>query len=313
MKEVQSAGQRIMNAVSKVIVGKDEVIEKVSIALLARGHVLLEDVPGVGKTTLAKAFAKALGCTFKRIQCTPDLLPADIIGSNVYHLQEGRFTFRPGPIFAHIVLADEINRASPKTQSSLLECMDEYQVTVDGVTHPLPQPFFLIATQNPIEPEGIFPLPESQTDRFCLRLRLGYPDTGEEKRILMEQRYKHPLEMLEPVTNAEEVLEMQRAIRTVFVHELIYDYVLKLVRQTRTDERVMLGASPRASLFLVHTAQARAALHGRDYVAPDDVKALAVDVLAHRLLIKPHPRLEGVTAEQIIHEMLERVPVPDAM
>jgi MoxR-like ATPase len=312
MKEVQAWSERVIKAVSKVIVGKRDVIEKTVIALLAQGHVLLEDVPGVGKTTLAKALAKALGCTFKRIQCTPDLLPSDITGANVYLVHEGKFKFKPGPIFANILLADEINRASPKTQSSLLECMDEHQVTVDGVTYQLPEPFFIIATQNPIESEGIFPLPESQVDRFCMRLRLGYPTAEEEKMVLIGQRLSHPIESLQPVTDAQEVVRMQKAIREVFVSELIYKYVLDLVHQTRTDKHLLLGASPRASLFLVRTAQAKAAMSGRDYVSPDDIKALAVDVLAHRLLINPIYATEGITGEQLVKEILERTPLPDA-
>ncbi|MFA4043312.1 MAG: hypothetical protein HZRFUVUK_000077 [Candidatus Fervidibacterota bacterium] len=312
MKEVQAWSERVIKAVSKVIVGKRDVIEKTVIALLAQGHVLLEDVPGVGKTTLAKALAKALGCTFKRIQCTPDLLPSDITGANLYLVHEGKFKFKPGPIFANILLADEINRASPKTQSSLLECMDEHQVTVDGVTYQLPEPFFIIATQNPIESEGIFPLPESQVDRFCMRLRLGYPTAEEEKMVLIGQRLSHPIESLQPVTDAQEVVRMQKAIREVFVSELIYKYVLDLVHQTRTDKHLLLGASPRASLFLVRTAQAKAAMSGRDYVSPDDIKALAVDVLAHRLLINPIYATEGITGEQLVKEILERTPLPDA-
>jgi len=312
MKEVQAWSERVIEAVSKVVVGKRDVIEKTVIALLAQGHVLLEDVPGVGKTTLAKALAKALGCTFKRIQCTPDLLPSDITGANVYLVHEGKFKFKPGPIFANILLADEINRASPKTQSSLLECMDEHQVTVDGVTYQLPEPFFIIATQNPIESEGIFPLPESQVDRFCMRLRLGYPTAEEEKMVLIGQRLSHPIESLQPVTDAQEVVRMQKAIREVFVSELIYKYVLDLVHQTRTDKHLLLGASPRASLFLVRTAQAKAAMSGRDYVSPDDIKALAVDVLAHRLLINPIYATEGITGEQLVKEILERTPLPDA-
>jgi len=312
MKEVQAWSERVIEAVSKVIVGKRDVIEKTVIALLAQGHVLLEDVPGVGKTTLAKALAKALGCTFKRIQCTPDLLPSDITGANLYLVHEGKFKFKPGPIFANILLADEINRASPKTQSSLLECMDEHQVTVDGVTYQLPEPFFIIATQNPIESEGIFPLPESQVDRFCMRLRLGYPTAEEEKMVLIGQRLSHPIESLQPVTDAQEVVRMQKAIREVFVNELIYKYVLDLVHQTRTDKHLLLGASPRASLFLVRTAQAKAAMSGRDYVSPDDIKALAVDVLAHRLLINPIYATEGITGEQLVKEILERTPLPDA-
>jgi MoxR-like ATPase len=312
MKEVQAWSERVIEAVSKVIVGKRDVIEKTVIALLAQGHVLLEDVPGVGKTTLAKALAKALGCTFKRIQCTPDLLPSDITGANLYLVHEGKFKFKPGPIFANILLADEINRASPKTQSSLLECMDEHQVTVDGVTYQLPEPFFIIATQNPIESEGIFPLPESQVDRFCMRLRLGYPTAEEEKMVLIGQRLSHPIESLQPVTDAQEVVRMQKAIREVFVSELIYKYVLDLVHQTRTDKHLLLGASPRASLFLVRTAQAKAAMSGRDYVSPDDIKALAVDVLAHRLLINPIYATEGITGEQLVKEILERTPLPDA-
>lgn len=313
MKDVKGWAQKVKGAMKKVIVGKDDVIEKAIIALLASGHVLLEDIPGVGKTTFAKALARSLGCTFKRIQCTPDLLPSDIIGTNVYIFHDGKFVFRPGPIFANIVLADEINRASPKTQSSLLECMDEHQVTVDGVTYPLPQPFFIIATQNPIEPEGVFMLPESQVDRFCMRLRLGYPNPDEEKQVLIEQRLIHPLEMLQPVTDAHEVLEMQRVVRDVFVSDLIYGYVLQIIRQTREDERLLLGASPRGSLFLTRTAQARAAIHGRDYVTPDDIKALAVDVLAHRLILKPIYRAEGLTSEQIVTEILDLTPVPDAI
>jgi MoxR-like ATPase len=310
LQQAHETSQRIVENVGKVIFGKRDVIEKVLVALICGGHVLLEDVPGVGKTTLAKAVARSLGCKFGRIQFTPDLLPSDVTGVYIFDQSTREFAFREGPVFANIVLADEINRASPRTQSSLLECMEERQVTVDGTTHVLPAPFFVIATENPIEYEGIYPLPESQLDRFILRLSIGYPDREAERKVIREQVLRHPIEALEVVASQEDVLQLHGAVRRQYVADAVYDYVLDLVAATRQCERLYLGASPRAAVALFRSAQALALVRGREYVLPDDVKELAEAVLAHRVVVRPEARLAGVGAGEIVRDLLAKVPVP---
>ncbi len=307
---VQDLGTRLRENVGRVIIGKDPEIELALLGTLAQGHLLIEDVPGVGKTMLAKSLARSLGCSFSRIQFTPDMLPSDVTGVSIFNQQSRQFEFRAGPIMSQVVLADEINRATPKTQAALLEAMDERQVTVDGVTHPLPSPFLVLATQNPIEYEGTFPLPEAQLDRFLMRLSLGYPLPTQEMRILESQQTRHPLEDLPEITGAEEFASAQQAVREVYVDLVVRRYIVELVNNTRRFSEVYLGASPRGSLGLFRTAQARAALNGRDFVLPDDVKQLAVAVLAHRLLLEPAARLKGVTAASVIQEILNAVPVP---
>jgi MoxR-like ATPase len=303
----------LIDNVEAVIVGKRNEVERVFIALLCQGHVLVEDVPGVGKTMLAKAIARSLGCRFSRIQCTPDILPSDITGVSIYNQKTGEFEFRPGPVIAQIVLADEINRATPKTQAALLEAMEERQVTVDGKTTALPRPFLVLATQNPIEYEGTFPLPEAQVDRFLIRIRLGYPTPAEEARIMDLQRTSHPLDALTQVVSASDFVTAQEAVQEVYVDELIKTYIVDLVTATRNHPDIYLGASPRGSLALYKTAQARAALAGRDYVLPDDVKAMAPDVLAHRVIVNPSSRIRNVEAETVVAEIMDRVPVPGAV
>ncbi|MCS6949464.1 MAG: MoxR family ATPase [Armatimonadota bacterium] len=301
---------RVVDEVEKAIVGKREVVELAVLTLLCDGHLLIEDIPGVGKTTLAKALARAIGGKFRRIQFTPDLLPADVTGTNVFNPKTLSFELHPGPVFANVVLADEINRATPKTQSSLLECMEERQVTIDGVSHPLPRPYFVIATQNNVEMLGTYPLPEAQMDRFFIRLSLGYPSPRDEANILGRQQYEHPLLHVEQVAQPEQIVQAQRDVRNVLVHEVIRQYIVSLVNATRHHSQVQLGASPRGSLNLMHAAQAHAMLQGRDYVIPDDVKAVAVAVLAHRLILKPEARVRGVDAQQVVQEVLEQVVVP---
>src|SRR5512135_3119049 len=296
MANIQSAGDRVVANVERVIVGKHAEVRLALVALLCRGHLLIEDVPGTGKTVLAKAIARSLGCTFRRIQFTPDLLPSDVTGLSIYNQKEQEFEFRPGPIMSQVVLADEINRATPKTQSALLECMEERQATIDGVTHLMPDPFLVIATQNPIEYEGTFALPEAQLDRFMLRIRLGYPQAVEEVVILDEQKRHHPIEQLAEVCSVEELREMQDAIREVYVDPTVSDYVVRLVSATRTHPDVYLGASPRGSIALYRAGQALAGLMGRDYVIPDDIKALAESALAHRLIIKTSSTIHDVQA-----------------
>ncbi|MCS6829730.1 MAG: MoxR family ATPase [Armatimonadota bacterium] len=300
----------VVDEVEKAIVGKRSVVELAVLTLLCDGHLLIEDIPGVGKTTLAKALARAIGGRFRRIQFTPDLLPADVTGTNVFNPKTLGFDLHPGPVFANVVLADEINRATPKTQSSLLECMEERQVTIDGVSHPLPRPYFVIATQNNVEMLGTYPLPEAQMDRFFTRLSLGYPSQQDEVMILDRQQQEQPLQYVQQVTDPEQIVQAQRAVRTVFVHEALRHYIVSIVNATRRHPHVQLGASPRGSLNLMHAAQAYAVLHERDYVLPDDVKAVATAVLAHRLILKPEARVRGVDAEQVVSEVLGQVVVP---
>jgi len=279
---------------------------------MCRGHSLIEDVPGVGKTVLAKSFARSIGCQFRRIQFTPDLLPSDVTGVSVYNMKTGDFEFRSGPIMAQIVLADEINRATPKTQSSLLEAMEESQVTVDGFSHQLPTPFLVMATQNPIEYEGTFPLPEAQLDRFLMSIHLGYPSHADEVSILERQQYQHPLVDLQPVVTVQELIELQDAVKKIYVDALVKQYIVDLVTATRNHPDVYLGASPRGSLALFKTIQARAALQGRDFAIPDDVKALAEVTLTHRLIINPAARIKNVSARDIVRDVVNSVPVPGA-
>jgi MoxR-like ATPase len=300
----------LVGAVEQVLIGKHTEAELAIIGLAAAGHLLIEDVPGVGKTMLAKSLARATGCTFKRIQFTPDLLPSDVTGVSIYNQRTSEFEFRAGPIVAHVVLADEINRATPKTQSALLEAMEEHQVTVEGVTRPLPAPFIVLATQNPIEYEGTFPLPEAQLDRFLLRIHLGYPSPAEEANVLERQMLRHPIDDLAAVTSASELQQLQQAVRSVHVDPHIQRYIVHLVGLTRDHPDVYLGASPRGSLSLMRAAQARAMLVGRDYVIPDDIKALASAALAHRLIMSPEARMRSATPTAVIASILHEVPVP---
>ena len=303
-------GRRIIENVAKVIVGKTAVVEQALAALVAQGHILVEDVPGVGKTTLSKALAISIGCSFQRIQFTPDLLPSDVTGISVYNQQSQDFNFRPGPIMSQVVLADEINRATPKTQAALLEAMEEHQVTVDGVTHPLRPPFMVVATQNPIEYEGTFPLPEAELDRFLMRLSLGYPDFTEEMAIIERQEQNHPIDSLESVASPEEVVSMQEAAKQVYVDRLVRHYIVTLTEATRGHRDVALGASPRATLGLFRTARALALVQDRDYVVPDDIKLLAAAVLSHRIVLSPAARMRGIRSEGVINELLNQVNVP---
>lgn len=302
--------EKIKANVEKVIVGKGEIIDFALVALLCEGHILLEDVPGIGKTTLAKCLARSLSCSFRRIQFTPDLLPSDVTGISFFNQKDQAFEFRPGPVFAQILLADEINRATPRTQGALLEAMQERQVTVDGDTMSLARPFMVLATQNPIELEGTFPLPEAQLDRFLLRLKLGYPSESDEDAILLRFERNDPLVDLGPVATGQELMDMQRQVRTVHVEESVRHYMLQICRATRHHPSVELGASPRGTLALYHAAQALAALRGRDYVLPDDAKELAPYVLTHRLITSPQARLRGRNKEQIVEEIVAGVPVP---
>jgi MoxR-like ATPase len=309
MSNLEQTGEKVLANVERVIVGKHHEVRLALVALLCRGHLLIEDVPGTGKTVLAKAIARSLGCSFRRIQFTPDLLPSDVTGLSIYNQKNQEFEFRPGPIMAQVVLADEINRATPKTQSSLLECMEERQATIDGTTYAMPDPFLVIATQNPIEYEGTFALPEAQLDRFMLRIRLGYPQPIEEVVILDEQKRSHPLEELEVVCSVDELRGMQDAIRDVYVDSTVSDYIVRLVNGTRSHPDVYLGASPRGSIALYRAGQALAGLHGRDYVIPDDIKALAEPALAHRLIIKTSASIHDVQAANVVRELLESTPI----
>ncbi len=307
---VAESAARIKSNIERVLVGKGGAIELTLAAILSGGHLLIEDVPGIGKTTLGRCLAESLGFRFKRIQFTPDLMPSDITGIHYYNQKSGDFEFRPGPVIAQVVLADEINRATPRTQSALLEAMAEGQVTVDEITIPLPKPFLVIATQNPIELEGTFPLPEAQLDRFLLRIRLGYPDELEEGEMLQRFHLGSPLDSLEAVTGDQEFLEIQAAVAEVRVDPALRDYIVKVVQATRRHEDVELGASPRASIGLYRCSQALAAIQGRSYVIPDDVKGLASYALAHRVILKPQARLRDITSERVIGEILSQVPVP---
>src|SRR4051794_10348446 len=302
--------EAVLRNVEGVIVGKRDEGELALIALACQGHLLIEDVPGVGKTVLAKSLARSIGCQFKRIQFTPDLLPSDVTGVSIYNQKTGEFEYRPGPVIAQVVLADEINRATPKTQASLLEAMEERQVTVDGTTYEMPRPFMVLATQNPIEYEGTFPLPEAQLDRFMLRLKLGYPARDDEVIILDRQQYSHPVEALEQVTSSDDLLAAQAEVRQVHVSAELRQYIVDLSTATRGHPDVYLGASPRGSLALFRAAQARALLRGRDYAIPDDVKALAESALAHRLIVNPSARVRGVGASEVLAEILRAAPVP---
>ena len=308
-REVQQFGQTVIDNVERVIVGKREAIELGIVALLCEGHVLIEDVPGTGKTMLARAVAVSLGLSFKRLQCTPDLLPNDITGVSVFNQSSNQFEFRPGPAFSHVLLADEINRATPRTQSALLESMGEGQVTVDGVTRVLQRPFLVLATQNPIEYEGTFPLPEAQLDRFLLKLSLGYPTPEQEGQILLNLQREHPIAMVEQVVDGSHLLDLQRLVWEVHVDDTVRDYIVRLVHATRTQGDLALGASPRGSLALFKSAQALAALLGRDFVLPDDVKRLARPALAHRLIVRPESALRGYSAERVLGDILQTTPL----
>jgi len=312
MSNVQSIAQAIVANVERVIIGKHDAVELAVGGLLCQGHLLIEDVPGVGKTMLARSIAKSIGCTFRRIQFTPDMLPSDVTGVSIFNQQSRDFEFREGPVFAQIVLADEINRATPKTQAALLEAMGERQVTVDGVTRTLSRPFLVLATQNPIEYEGTFPLPEAQLDRFMLRIRLGYPSASNEIAMLDSQQFKHPVDDLEQAVDTQSLIDAQEAIKSVHVDDKIKSYIVELMTQTRKHAEVFLGASPRGSLVMYRTAQARAAIVGRDFVTPDDIKALAPACLAHRMIVSPSARIKDVTAESVLSEILSSVPVPGA-
>jgi len=307
---IQPIAKRITDNIQKVMIGKEETIHLLLVAVLCEGHVLIEDVPGTGKTTLARALAASLGCTFRRIQFTPDLLPSDVTGLSWFNQKNQEFEYRPGPIMSQVVLGDEINRATPRTQSAMLEAMQERQVTADGVTRPLPRPFLVLATQNPVELEGTFPLPEAQLDRFLLRVAIGYPDQVEENAILERFRAEDPLPGLQAVTDAQEILHLQDMRRSIRVEESVRDYIVRIARATRENPDVQLGASPRATLGLYHSAQAWAAIHGREYVLPDDAKFLAPYVLCHRLIISAQAQLRGRSALELIADIVAGVPVP---
>lgn len=310
IENVQNFSNRIVENLSKVIIGKKNVLELVVVSLLAQGHVLIDDVPGVGKTMLAKALARSIGCTYKRIQFTPDMLPSDITGVSIYNQLTKKFEFRQGPIFTNILLADEINRATPKTQSALLEAMEEKQITVDGTTYSLSQPFIVLATQNPIEYEGTFPLPEAQLDRFFLKIHIGYPSLTDEIRIIQEQKITHPIEDLTAVVTEYEILQNQKNVREIFVSELINKYIVQIIRNTRENKDIYLGCSPRGSLALSRAGQISAAMSGRDFVTPDDIKNLAVPVLSHRIIIQPSARLKNLTPETALTDILFDTDVP---
>ncbi len=312
MEEPRIVAERIIANVEQVIVGKNRELKLAITALICGGHMLIEDVPGVGKTMLARAIAISTGCEFRRIQFTPDLLPSDITGVSIFNQKTGDFEFRGGPIIAQIVLADEVNRATPKTQSALLEAMEERQVTVDGVTHKMPAPFMVMATQNPIEYEGTFPLPEAQVDRFIIRIFLGYPSPTDEVLVLDQQQITHPVDTIKQVTDANEILQLQRAVKEIYVDPLIKQYIVQLANATREHESVYLGASPRGSLALFRTSQAKALLEARDFVTPDDVKELALVTLGHRIILSPGAKVKGVTVADVVANCLARVPVPGA-
>jgi len=310
METVSQLSNRIIQNIEKVIVGKREAVEMTVLGLLCQGHVLIEDVPGVGKTMLARSLARSIGCTFNRIQCTPDMLPSDITGVYIYNQADMEFEFRPGPIINQIVLADEVNRATPKTQAALLEAMQERQVTVSGVTHDLPRPFMILATQNPIEYEGTFPLPEAQLDRFLIKVRLGYPKAEDEIDVLESQKIQHPFHTLEPVVSEEEILTAQKWVREVYIADQVKEYIVHLVQETRNVEDVYLGASPRGSLALSRASQAWASMHDRTFVIPDDVITLIQSALSHRIILSSSARLEDLTSAEIIQNVLDKIPVP---
>jgi len=310
LEGARERASQIVQNIERVIVGKEKEVELAVIALMSNGHLLIEDIPGVGKTMLARSLARSTGCTFRRIQFTPDLLPTDITGASVYNQKLGDFQFRPGPIMAQIVLADEINRASPRTQSALLEAMEERQITVDGISYSLPRPFMVLATQNPIEYEGTFPLPEAQLDRFFMRLHLGYPTVEQEVAIMERQVQSHPIESLEAVCEPADILTLQEEVKRIWVDPLIKLYIARLAEATRQHEAVYLGASPRGSLALQRASQAKALLEGRDYVLPEDVKYLAYPVLGHRIIVAPASKVRGVTSQQVVEECLARTAVP---
>ncbi len=310
MADIKAFGERVIGNLEKVIVGKRQSIELIVIGLLCQGHILIEDVPGVGKTMLARSLARSLDCVFNRIQFTPDMLPSDVTGVSIYNQQKNKFEFRPGPIIGQIILADEINRATPKTQAALLEAMEERQVTVDGETHILPKPFMVLATQNPIEYEGTFPLPEAQLDRFLLRLRLGYPSMADEIRVMDDQQLQHPLETLKSIVKLKEIQQAIDDVKQIYISPLIKKYIVELTTRTRQSADVYLGSSPRGSLSLARAGQARAALMGRGHVLPDDIKALAVSVLAHRIIVSPAARLRDLSSDKIMQEIILATPVP---
>jgi MoxR-like ATPase len=308
--DIQKFGEKLIANLEKVIVGKKSTLELVTIGLLCQGHVLIDDVPGVGKTVLARSLAKSLNCEFNRIQFTPDMLPSDLTGVSIFNQVTREFEFRPGPVMAQIVLADEINRATPKTQSALLEAMEEKQITVDGITHLLKQPFMVLGTQNPIEFEGTFPLPEAQLDRFLIRIHIGYPAFQDEIKILALQQLVHPIDLLEPVIQTDELLDVQKAVKNIYVSEAVKKYIVEITRATRDNSEVYLGSSPRGSLGLFRAGQAFAALRGRDYVLPDDIKYLVEPILAHRMVLQPASRLRNLSAAIILQEILQNLPVP---
>ena len=311
VRVVSDISNALMNEVSKVIIGKQENLRRVSIGILSNGNMLLEDFPGLGKTMLANTFARALGCKFKRVQFTPDLLPSDIMGTYMYDQQAGEFKLRPGPLFANLLLADEINRAPPKTQAALLEAMEEKQVTIEGITHKLPAPFVTLATQNPIEQEGTYPLPEAQMDRFLMKMSMGYPNRQEEKAILARRKMRvkddHDVEQ---ITSPKKVVAMQKALEEVHIDPAILSYIVEVVQRSREDHRVITGASPRASQSLFKTGRAAAAIDGRDYVIPDDIKGVALQVVSHRIVLKPEAKIRGITGMHIMRKILNEVPVP---
>jgi MoxR-like ATPase len=307
---IENISRKIRENIQNVIVGKDEVINLTLVGVLCEGHLLLEDVPGIGKTTLARALAASLGCSFKRIQFTPDLLPSDVTGINWFNQKAMQFEFKPGPVISQVVLADEINRATPRTQSALLEAMQEKQITIDGLTHALPRPFLVMATQNPVELEGTFPLPEAQIDRFLLRIEVGYPSLSEENDILLRFHANSDMPELQPVTSPPEIIQMQNERSEVRIEDSVRDYIVRIARSTRDNPEIQLGASPRAAIALYHSAQAWAAIHGRDFVLPDDVKFMAPHVLTHRLMVSPQAQLRGRQPDQLVKDIVESIPVP---
>lgn len=312
LKEIKILSERIKDNISKVIVGKDEITNLMLVSLFCSGHVLLEDVPGVGKTVLAKCLAKSISCEFKRVQFTPDLLPSDLTGINYYNQKENEFIFRKGPIFANIVLADEINRATPRTQASMLECMEEKQVTIDGETRKLDEPFFVIATQNPIETQGTFPLPEAQLDRFFMRLKMGYPSKNEGRQILDRFQISDPFPEINAVVSSKEIADIQKSFLKVRISDAVKDYIMSIIEKTRVDERISLGVSPRGSLALMRASQVLAVMKGRDFVIPDDVKSIAIFVLSHRIILKGRAIVAGLSGstEAVIADILNNMPVP---